>query len=146
MNNQTFQSGKEYEPNINHSMPEQNYNNKQGIGFFNEQKMGEKNGLTANITTKDWLKFQALSLLSFVPFVGSIMLLILFIILICNKETNITLRNYLKASLIWSLIFSGIFVVLFMLVIVPFISGSLAGASLNNSSTIYDTVSTINYY
>ena len=145
MNNQTFQSGKEYEPNINHSISKQNYNKNQGIGFFNEQKMGEKNGLTASVTTKDWLKFQGMSLLSFIPFLGSITLLIFYIVLICNKETNVTLRNFLKASFIWSLILSSVFLVLFFIVFLPLLTGILAGNTLNNVSSIYDTVSTVEY-
>ena len=86
--------------------------------MFKEEDMMISNGVSATMTIKDWIKYSLLSLLSLVPFVGSITYLIICLMLICSKETNKSLRNYMLANLI----ISGIALVLCIVLIIGLIN------------------------
>lgn len=99
-------------------------------GMFSEQKMSENNGLSATVTIKDWLKLNCVSLLSLIPFVGPIVYLVLYFVIGFSDKTAISIKNNIKANIIWSLIITGV-VILFLVVF---------------SSVIIGIVSSINEY
>lgn len=82
--------------------------------MFNEFEMANKNGSSATMKISDWIEYSLLSLLTLIPFVGSIAYLVIYIMLICNEKTNRSLKNYMIANLI----ISGIVLALFIMLII----------------------------
>lgn len=128
---QTFQSGQEYQPVINHS--DVISQKSKGNGFFSEDKMGKNNGLTAMVSTKDWLKFMCLGFVSFIPVIGFLVYLVIYVVLLLNGSTSVSIKNYIKAELIFTAIILGITFIL-CLILIPLIVG--AGISAFNVATV----------
>ena len=83
-------------------------------GLFSENKMARVNGRSANVKISDWLKFDCLSFINLIPVVGFIAYLVIYIIILCSGKTNVSIKNRMIASLIWSGIAVGIWVALIL--------------------------------
>lgn len=70
-----------------------------------EDRLWNENGSAAKITVKDWLKIDCIMLLSIIPVLGTIAAIIIYIVLAFDKSTAISIKNRIKADLIWMLIF-----------------------------------------
>ena len=101
--------------------------------MFNETEMAAQNGLSATMTIKDWIKYSLLSLLSLIPFVGSITYLVIYIVLICSQDTNKSLRNYMLANLIISCVALVLCVGLIVLILGSSIAPALSGRDFLNT-------------
>lgn len=69
-----------------------------------EERLWNKNGAAASITWKDWFKLDCLSFLLIIPFLGPILLFGIYLFLLFNKETAVSIRSRIKANFIWTLI------------------------------------------
>lgn len=83
--------------------------------MFGENKYRRMNGLSARISTKDWMKVFCLNFLSLIPFIGSLLLVIIVIVLAFKQDVAESIKSYFKAQLIFSLITLGICIVFFIL-------------------------------
>ena len=92
--------------------------------MFKEDEMSAKNGLSATMTIKDWIKYSLLGLLSAIPFVGTIAYLVIYLMLICSQDTNKSLRNYMLANLIISCV-ALILCVILIVLLLPINPGQL---------------------
>lgn len=72
--------------------------------YFSDEQLSLKNGQSATISTVNWLALELLSLLNFIPLVGTIVWLILYILLCVKGTTAPSIRSYIKLSLILALI------------------------------------------
>lgn len=95
--------------------------------LFGERKYSDKNGFSAKITTKDWLKVFCLDFLSLVPFVGTIALLIITIVFAVKDGVAESIQSYFRARLIFSLIITGIVLVacLVMLIVWSYVMNTV---------------------
>ena len=84
-------------------------------GVFSEQKLSRDNGLSAAITIKDWLKLNCVGLFSLIPVVGTIVYLVVYLVIGFSEKTAISIKNNIKANLIWSLIITGVAIVLLII-------------------------------
>ena len=87
-------------------------------GWFSENKLIRKNGMAARVTLKDWLKFDCLSLISFIPIVGTIAYLVIYFIIAFSSKTSASLKTRAQATLIWSLVALVIYILILILVFV----------------------------
>lgn len=83
--------------------------------FLSESHLSQENGLSGNVSTKDWLKFYCLSFLNLIPIIGSLVYLGILIYLAFSKDTAESLKSYIKASFIIALIVLALYVLLFVL-------------------------------
>lgn len=100
---------------------------------FGEVKYSKKNGLSARISTADWIKVMCLDFLSLIPLVGSLVLLISVLVLAFKNGVAESIKTYFRARLLVSLIVSALAIVAFIVLI------ALVGTSLGN------TMDTIRY-
>ena len=70
------------------------------MNFLSEYELSQKNGMSATVSTKDWLKFCCLGLLNFIPIVGSLVYLGVLIYLAVNRDTAESLKGYIRALFI----------------------------------------------
>ena len=70
------------------------------MNFLSEYELSQKNGMSATVSTKDWLKFYCLSFLNLIPIVGSLVHLGFLIYLAVNRDTAESLKGYIRASFI----------------------------------------------
>ena len=84
------------------------------MDFLNEAQLSQKNGMSATVSTKDWLKFHCLSLLNLIPLVGTLVYLGVLIYLAVSHDTAESLKGYLRASFIIALAVLALYVVLFV--------------------------------
>lgn len=89
--------------------------------MFNEDEMQIRNGMSATMTIGDWIKYMLLGLINIVPIIGPIAYLVICIILMVNKETNKSLRNFMLAGLI----FGAVVFVISVIACAIFLRGSL---------------------
>ena len=87
-------------------------------GLFSENKLLRKNGMAARVTLKDWLKFDCLSFLSFIPIVGTLAYLVIYFIIAFSGKTSESLKTRAQATLIWSLVAIVIYIVLIILLFI----------------------------
>lgn len=92
-----------------------------GLGF-KEDELKEKNGLSAHVSLKDWLKLDCLSFLIFIPVIGSILYLVIYILLAFKSDVSTSIKTRIKANLIWS----GVVLVIFAIVCVVCIAMSVS--------------------
>lgn len=83
-----------------------------------EDRLWNKNGGSAKITYKDWMKLDLLGLLLLIPIAGPIMLIGIYIFLYVHKDTAESIRSRIKASLIWMLIYVIIAIIIIAVVFV----------------------------
>lgn len=94
--------------------------------MFGEEKYSQKNGMSALITTKDWLKVFCLGFLAVIPFVGPLVFFIISIVFAVKSDVAKSIQNYFRAQLIYSLIVTGLCIILFI------IGFSIIAVSLNS--------------
>lgn len=82
--------------------------------LFNGYDLGFKNGESATVSVGDWVKFGLLGLLNLVPIVGSLALLVIYIMLAANKDTAPSLRNACIAGFILAGVAIALAAVLFV--------------------------------
>ncbi len=85
-----------------------------GMDFLNEYQLSQKNGMSATVSTKDWLKFSCLSMLNIVPIVGTLVYLGMLIYLAVSRDTAESVRGFLRASFILALVALALYVILFV--------------------------------
>lgn len=71
------------------------------MSFLSEFKLSGKNGMSAAVTTKDWLKFICLSFLNFIPIVGTLIYFGVLVYLAVSKDTAESVKSYVRASLVF---------------------------------------------
>ena len=94
-------------------------------GFFNETLYCQKNGYSAEIKTVDWLKLYALNLLTIIPFLGTIVLFVIWLVLAFKDNVAKSIQNYARASLIFGVIISICLIILLIITTVFFASVSI---------------------
>lgn len=100
---------------------------------FGEIKYSKKNGLSARISTSDWIKVMCLDFLSFIPLIGSLIFLITVLVLAFKNGVAESIKTYFRARLLVSLI------VLALAIVACIVFIALAGSSIGN------TIDTIRY-
>lgn len=95
-------------------------------GVFGEDTLTQKNGRGAIVKFGDWVKLDCIQFLSLIPFIGGIATLVIQIVLMCSEKTALSMRERLKANLIWAAISIGISVILVIIVVV--VGGSFLSA------------------
>ena len=83
--------------------------------MLKEEKLLEANGESAAVSIKDWLILDCLSLLNLIPVAGSAIYLVIILILGFGTETSISVKNRIKAALIWAGIWIVILTVAYLL-------------------------------
>lgn len=83
-----------------------------------EDRLWNKNGGSAKITHKDWMKLDLLGLLFLIPIAGPIMFIGIYIFLYFHKDTAESIRSRIKASLIWMLIYAVIAIVIVVVALI----------------------------
>lgn len=115
----------QYAPHIQQNYYQQNVYIDES-GFFSENKMSRINGQSAYVKIGDWMKFDCLSFLSFIPILGWIVYLIFYFIIAFSSKTSKSLKTRLQANLIWSAISIGLFLVILII-------GAVIGFSIGNA-------------
>lgn len=95
------------------------------FNYFSNFNLSSQNGDSATISIKNWIVLQLISLLSVIPIVGSVVVLVLYIILAFRNDVAPSLANYLKAMLIISAVVLAITVVICVIVCLVIISISI---------------------
>lgn len=98
-------------------------------GAFGEDTLASKNGHSAAVRFGDWMKLDCIQFLSLIPFVGAIAALVIYIVLMCSEKTAFSIKERLKANLIWAAISVGISIV-FVIIVVALV-GSFAATMQN---------------
>lgn len=86
-------------------------------GFFSENKLGRINGMSANVSLGDWLKFYCLGLLNLIPILGNIAYIVIFFIIGFGSKSAKSMKTYVQASLIFCGIIMAIYIVLLIIFI-----------------------------
>ncbi len=115
----------QYAPHIQQNYYQQNVYIDES-GFFSENKMSRINGQSAYVKIGDWMKFDCLSFLSFIPILGWIVYLIFYFIIAFSSKTSKSLKTRLQANLIWSAISIGLFLVILII-------GAIIGISIGSA-------------
>ena len=83
--------------------------------MFKEKDLAEKNGVSAYVRLSDWLKLDCISFLNFIPFVGSIASIVIYLVLAFSTDVSASVKSRIKANLIWSgiaLVLSIVFLII----------------------------------
>lgn len=64
-----------------------------------------KNGGSATMIVKDWMKLDCVMLLSVVPIIGTIAAIIIYVVLGFHRDTATSIKSRIQANLVWLLIF-----------------------------------------
>lgn len=94
--------------------------------MFKEHALSARNGVSATVSFMDWLKFNCIGFLCFIPFIGGIAAIVIYLIIGFNRETAPSMSNCIKASLLFAAISIGISLFLILLFGVSIFAG-LAG-------------------
>lgn len=82
--------------------------------IFNEVELAQKNGEGAVISVGDWIKYALLNLLNVIPIIGSIALLVIFILMAVKDDTAKSMRNAIIAGFILAGICLALSILLFI--------------------------------
>lgn len=96
--------------------------------LFNGYDLAFKNGESATVSVGDWVKFGLLGLLNLVPIVGSLALLVIYVMLAVNRDTAPSMRNACIAGFILAGVAIALMTVLFV------VAFGVLGASMPDSS------------
>ena len=94
-----------------------------GPKYMQEDTLWNKNGGSASVIVKDWLKLDCVMLLSIVPIIGTIATIIIYIILGFHHNTAISIKSRILANLVWLLILLIISLVAALIISILMISG-----------------------
>ena len=69
--------------------------------MFDDERMADRNGVSATVSVRDWFLFDLLSLLNLIPIVGPLALIGIYIALACVRGTAPSVASRVIMSLIW---------------------------------------------
>ena len=120
MENNNYQQANQYQqyPQPPYQQGYPMYTQPDESGLFSENKLLRKNGLSARVTLKDWLKFDCLSFLSFIPIIGTLAYIVIYFIIAFSGKTSASLKTRAQATLIWSVVALVIYIVLIVLLLI----------------------------
>ncbi|MBE5934131.1 MAG: hypothetical protein E7263_12020 [Lachnospiraceae bacterium] len=70
-----------------------------------EDILWNKNGGSATVIVKDWMKLDCVMLLSIIPIIGTIAAIIIYIVLAFHQNTAASIKSRIQANFIWLVIF-----------------------------------------
>ena len=85
-------------------------------GFLSDRELSEKNGVSGTVKIIDWLKVDLLSLLNFIPIIGSIACFTVLIWLAVRKNTVPSIKNRLILNFIETGVILVVYIVLFVII------------------------------
>lgn len=88
-----------------------------------EDTLWNKNGGSASVIVKDWLKLDCVMLLSIVPIIGTIAAIVIYIILAFHQSTAVSIKSRIQANLVWMLISLIISLIAALIISILMISG-----------------------
>ena len=72
--------------------------------MFKEKEMAEKNGFSASVRLSDWIKLDCIGFLHLIPLVGSIAVIVIYVVLAFSDDVSESVKSRIKANLIWSVV------------------------------------------
>jgi len=83
--------------------------------MFDESKLQMKNGVNAHVKIGDWMLVDCIGFLNIIPIVGSIAVLVIYLILAFGSKTAGPIKTRMQANFVWAAIILGIYIVLFII-------------------------------
>lgn len=72
--------------------------------MFDESKLAANNGVSSTVSMKDWILFDLIGFLNIIPIIGSIISLIIYLVIGFGSSSSHSMRNRVRASLMWVVI------------------------------------------
>jgi hypothetical protein len=82
--------------------------------MFSNRDLSAKHGQSATMGFGTWMAFDCLALLNFIPIIGSIALIVIYLVLLFSDKTAPSLKNRIIANLVWAVVVIGAFIVLML--------------------------------
>jgi hypothetical protein len=85
--------------------------------MFNNTDLSARRGQSATMGVGTWMAFDCISLLHLIPILGTIAVLIIYLIILFGSQTAPSLRNRIVANLIWVAIAIGVYIAVIVLLL-----------------------------
>lgn len=90
-----------------------------------EDTLWNKNGGSATIYVKDWMKLDCIMLLSIIPIIGTIAAIIIYVILGFHQGTAASIKSRIQANLAWLMIILIMSLIIVIVIAAVFILGGI---------------------
>lgn len=89
-----------------------------------EDVLWNKNGGSATVIIKDWLKLDCVMLLSVIPIIGTIAAIIIYIVLGFHRNTAISIKSRIQANLVWLIVWLILSLIIAIVIAIIMLYGS----------------------